>query len=174
MLASPNAIFLGNHLLAGISPPTINTEVLIPCFYLKGPFLASHQAWNTMDNPGANLAGQREFGDKEKREPRMDELRGGENLELMWIPRLFRAIPEVQPVGFWEFPKGKSIGNGGYWICPGLGFLCGLWEIFGIFLSLPLEKPWKKLKDQPRDEPGTAAPSQTLNSLSHVSTSDLS
>lgn len=83
MLTSPNANFLGNHLLAGIPPPTINPEVLIHCFYLKGPFLGSHRVWNTMDNPGANPGEQREFGDKGKREPGMDELPGGENLELI-------------------------------------------------------------------------------------------
>lgn len=48
-----------------------------------------------MDNPGANPGGQREFRDKEKREPAIDELPGGENLELIRIPRLFGAIPEV-------------------------------------------------------------------------------
>lgn len=133
MLESPNVNFLGNHLqllfLAGIPPPAINPEVLIPCFYLKGPFLGSHWAWNTMDNPGADPGGQREFEDKGQKEPRMDELPAGENLELIRIPRLFQSHSRGAAGEIWESPRGKSIKNGEIWdpsVGSGryLGFFC--------------------------------------------------
>lgn len=127
-----------------------------------------------MDNPGANPGGQREFGDKGKRVPAMDELPGRENLELIRIARLFRVIPEVQPVGFGSFQGSNPLEM------EGIGSV-QVWDSFvvsgrylGYFCLFHLEKPWKRVKDQPRDEPGTATPSQILNTLSHFPTSDLS
>lgn len=99
-----------------------------------------------MDNAGANPGGQREFGDKGKREPGMDEPPGGENLELIRISILSRAIPDVQPAGFGAFQGANPSGMEEHQISPGLGSLCGLWEVFGIFLALPPGKALEKGK----------------------------
>lgn len=99
-----------------------------------------------MDNPGANPGGQREFGDKGKREPGMDELLGGENLELLRIPRLFRAIPEVQPVGFGGFQGANPLGMGGIGSIQVWDPFVGSGRYLGYFCLFHLEKSLEKGK----------------------------